>query len=271
MPVYFLSGWMLSAQGSAMKYQRAILSTLTRVLVALALTAHGAFAGMTISGTRIIFPGAEREQTVRTTNKSQTPLLVQVWVDDGGKNDDINSINVPFTVTPPVYRVDPGKGQSVRLIYNGMTLPQDRESVFWFNLLEIPPVNEAAKNTDHLELAFRTRVKIFYRPSVLKSSSAQEAEKLQWSVMSPAKGIKITNPTPYYFSFDSADIVSAGIHYPLAVDMIAPFASKEFVIEDKNKKPSTISTVNIRLINDYGSVVKYQLAPTPGKGLTIKQ
>ena len=126
-------------QGSAMKNYYAIILKLITAFVSLIFIAHSAYAGMTISGTRVIFPGNEREKTVRTTNKGTTPLLVQVWVDDGGKNDDINNIKVPFTVTPPVYRIEPGKGQSIRLIYNGMSLPQDRESVFWFNLLEIPP------------------------------------------------------------------------------------------------------------------------------------
>lgn len=258
-------------QGSAMKYQGAIILKLITTIFSLIFITQTAFAGMTISGTRVIFPGNEREQTVRTTNKGTTPLLVQVWVDDGGKNDDINSIKVPFTVTPPVYRVEPGKGQSVRLIYNGMSLPQDRESVFWFNLLEIPPENAAAKETDRLELAFRTRIKIFYRPPVLKSGSVQEVDQLKWEIMSPAKGIKVTNPTPYYISFDSAYITSGSTKSPLVVDMIPPFSSKEMVVDSKAPRPATTGSVTVRLINDYGSIAEYQLVPTAGNGLTINK
>ncbi|MGQ8775466.1 fimbria/pilus periplasmic chaperone [Serratia sp. NA_112.1] len=254
-----------------MKYQSGIFSTLTKAFFCLILTTQMSFAGMTISGTRIIFPGAEREQTVRTTNKGSIPLLAQVWVDDGNANDDINSVKVPFTVTPPIYRVEPGKGQSIRLIYNGMALPQDRESVFWFNLLEVPPMQETAKETDHLELAFRTRIKIFYRPSVLKSSSTNEVGKLHWEIISPAKGIKVTNPTPYYYSFDSASIISGAIKYPLNVDMIPPFGSKDFLLENKNNAPVTANGVNINMLSDYGSVVEYQLIPASGKRLTIKE
>lgn len=138
----------------------------------------------------MFFPGNEREHMVRTNNKSSSPLLVQVWVDDGTTNGDINKLKVPFTVTPPVYRVEPGKGQSVRLIYNGMTLPQDRESVFWFNMLEIPPVNESVADKDRLELAFRTRIKIFYRPSILKASALREFNSIKWQVISPRKESK---------------------------------------------------------------------------------
>lgn len=254
-----------------MKYQYAILLKLTTLFILQLTVSQPAFSGMTISGTRIIFPGGERDQTVRTTNKGTTPLLVQVWVDDGGKNNDINKMKVPFTTTPPVYRVDPGKGQSIRLIYNGMNLPQDRESVFWFNMLEIPPMKDGAKETDHLELAFRTRIKIFYRPSVFKSSSAQEVFNLNWESMGSEKGIKVNNPTPYHFSFDSASLVSGTAKIPLAIDMIAPFSSKVFLPENKNSALGIISSVIVRVINDYGSVIEYRLIPSSGKNLTIER
>lgn len=254
-----------------MKPQRTVISLFTAAVLLLLLNMQSAFAAMTIAGTRIIFPGAEREQTVRTTNKGNMPVLVQVWVDDGGKTDDINKIKVPFTATPPVYRVDPGKGQSVRLIYNGMSLPQDRESVFWFNLLEIPPVTSAEKAQQRLELAFRTRIKIFYRPNALKKSSGvQEAEHMKWEPLNSTRGVKITNTTPYYLSLDSAYILSAGTKYPLSVDMVPPFTTKEFPLENKGRVPASFGSATVNMINDYGSVVSYQLTPAAGGGLTIK-
>lgn len=254
-----------------MKYQGAISLKFITFFLSLIFITQSALAGVTISGTRVIFPGNEREKNVRTTNKSTMPLLVQVWVDDGGKNDDINKIKVPFTLTPPVYRIDPGKGQSVRLIYNGMPLPQDRESVFWFNLLEIPPANNAAETTDILELAFRTRIKIFYRPATLKSGSVQEVEQLKWETIVPGKGIRVTNPTPYYISFDSAYITSGGVKSPLAVEMIPPFASKEMLVGSKAPRPGKADSVTVRLINDYGGVAEYQLTPASGNRLAIKK
>ncbi len=252
-----------------MKYLQVLYSKFITIIIFLALSTQLAVAGMTISGTRIIFPGGEREKTVRTTNKGSLPVLVQVWVDDGSKNEDINKMQVPFTVTPPVYRVEPGKGQSIRLIYNGMNLPQDRESVFWFNLLEIPPVNEQAANSDRLELAFRTRIKIFYRPSTLKSTSAQEAGKLTWTLTS--KGLRVTNPTPYYFSFDSAALNTGNGKVSLNVDMIAPMSSKEFGISSKNASTAGVNGASVNLINDYGSVLKLSLTRSQGQSMIINE
>jgi P pilus assembly protein, chaperone PapD len=138
-------------------------------------------------------------------------------------------------------------------------------------MLEIPPVNEKMKDTDHLELAFRTRIKIFYRPTALNSNSANEFEKLHWEMISPMKGIKVTNPTPYYFSFDSAVVSSGSSKYPLVVDMVPPFGSKEFLLEQKNKSITTINSIDVRLINDYGSVVNYQLVYSSGNTISIKK
>lgn len=247
-----------------------------RIIVSLflALLSNSVYAGMTISGTRVIFPGSEREQVVRTNNQGNQPELVQVWVDDGSTSNDVNKMKVPFLVTPPVYRVEPGKGQSIRLIYNGMSLPQDKESVFWFNMLEIPPVEKGEKNSDQLELAFRTRIKIFYRPKILESSSAFQIDKLKWSIIDGGKsgsGIKIDNPTPYYFSFDSASIKSGSKSYPLEIDMLSPFSSKEIHPRSRLPMGVNITELSFRLLNDYGAAIDGALNFKNGQGFIIKK
>ncbi|WP_369685498.1 molecular chaperone [Klebsiella huaxiensis] len=235
------------------------------------LLSQAAVAAVTITGTRVVFPGAEREKIVRTTNKGELPVLVQVWVDDGSKIEDINKTKVPFTVTPPVYRMEPGRGQSVRLIYNGMTLPQDRESVFWFNLLEIPPVNEQSAENDRLELAFRTRIKVFYRPSSLKGSSSDVLESLRLSVNTSGRSIKITNPSPYYFSFEAGSIETPNGKYSLNVDMVDPKSSRDFEINSTASSVSNIKAISLRYITDYGSVKEKKFIQSGSSYILQKQ
>lgn len=255
-----------------MRSYKAVLSHIAVLCAGLMLFSSLAHAGVTIAGTRIIFPAADREKNVRTNNKGNSPVLVQVWVDDGTKTEDINKMRVPFTVTPPVYRIDPNKGQSVRLIYNGMDLPNDRESVYWFNLLEIPTVSDSDKDKDRLELAFRTRVKIFYRPSALKESSVSRTAELQWSIdrSSQPASIKITNPTPYYFSFESMNAVSAGQRYAIEPENLPPFADATFFPEDKKSLPGSINTIEFNLLNDYGSIVAEKVNYQQGKGWVLE-
>ena len=99
-----------------------------------------AHAGVVIDGTRHIYPQQRREITLRLTNDDQrAPRLVQVWLDQGDPAQDPTGSDVPFSLSPPVFRMDAGKSQVVRLVYTQDPLPDDRESLFWLNALEIPP------------------------------------------------------------------------------------------------------------------------------------
>ena len=231
-----------------------------------------ASSGVTMTDTRIIFAGADREATVRTINGGQAPVLVQVWIDDGSKNADINNMSVPFTVTPSVYRIEQGKGQSVRLIYNGMQLPNDRESVYWFNLLEIPAVNEKLQQKDRLELAFRTRIKIFYRPASLTMDSTSNTEKLRWSVKRNGKSgeVIVNNPTPYYFNFGQMQVSAGSSVYPLTSGMVAPYSETTFTPAGNKGLPQNISSIDFEVLNDHGSAIAGKVSYRPPEGWSVK-
>jgi P pilus assembly chaperone PapD len=70
---------------------------------------------------------------------------VQSWIDTGDPTALPEKINVQFVIMPPITRIDAGKGQMLRLIYTGGTLADDRESIFWLNILAIPPKNPIQK------------------------------------------------------------------------------------------------------------------------------
>ncbi|EOI5730375.1 molecular chaperone [Cronobacter malonaticus] len=231
-------------------------------------------ASMTISGTRIIFPGNEKDVSVRTNNKGGQPALVQVWVDDGKTDSNINTVKIPFVVTPPVYRVEPGRGQSVRLVYNGMALPQDRESVYWFNMLEIPPAPDDNIKRNRLELAFRTRIKIFYRPQTLTGNSEASVDKLRWKMITDSDkgvGIEVTNTTPYFFSFDTAKLNTKTSKIELMMDMVAPGATARFYPTKKLTSSVSVNSVNFWLLNDYGASVMKTLKPGDGDFLSLTE
>lgn len=102
------------------------------VLLATAVLAtSNASADIVISGTRIIYPQSSKDVVVNLDNHGTKPLLVQTWLDDGRDGVNPEELKLPFIITPPVSRIDPKKGQSIRITYTGTPLPQDRESLFW--------------------------------------------------------------------------------------------------------------------------------------------
>jgi len=175
-----------------------------------ALLAGHAYASVTIGGTRVIYPMAEREVTVKLENDSRSPSLVQVWVDDGKTDADPGEAKVPFVVTPPIFRMEAQKSQTLRVMYTGDALPSDRESVFWLNVLDIPPKSSKAAKANTLQFAFRTRIKIFVRPAKLDGTPEDAPAQLSWKLVPAPDGkgqaLSVTNPTPYHVSFSEFSV-----------------------------------------------------------------
>jgi fimbrial chaperone protein len=97
-----------------------------------------AAGGITLQGTRIVYPQGAKQSTPRITNSSETDTyLVQSWVEreDGQKTKD-------FVVTPPLYASGPENENTLRLMYTGSALPTDRESLYYFVSKAIPSVDE---------------------------------------------------------------------------------------------------------------------------------
>ena len=157
-------------------------------------------AGVVINGTRVIYPGDEKEITVQVSNNGQRPVLVQSWLDTGDSEATPDTITTPFILTPPINRLDSGKAQALRISsLTTSALPQDRESLYWLNVLEIPgrPGSEI-KNENYLQLAVRSRIKFFWRPASLKEGAARAPQALSWAATE--QGLKAINPTPYFIS-----------------------------------------------------------------------
>ncbi|WP_241647238.1 fimbrial biogenesis chaperone [Rosenbergiella metrosideri] len=230
------------------------------------LTIQNSWAGMSIVGTRIIYPGNEKEISIRTKNKTNQPILSQVWIDDGSSNEDIDKNKIPFIVTPPIFRVEPNSGQSLKMIYNGMSLPQDKESVFWFNLLEIPPVDTSGTK-QKLDIAFRTRIKIFYRPaSVAKLRLSDISTLLHWSIIKDASrglGFRVENTGPFYFSFNDSTVFVNDKPIVMKMDMVAPKSHEDFF---PDQKITTFTRLKYSFINDLGANVNKELLWNDMKG-----
>ncbi len=173
-------------------------------LFGLLLFISSAHAGILINSTRVIYPAASSEVTLGMTNNATTPRLIQSWIDDGNADASPGKISVPFVVTPPISRINPGQGQSLRISFIGGNVPTDRESVFWLNILEIQP--KPGVKTDatdsYLKFSVRSRLKIFYRPEGLTGSPNGAASTLSWRLIQNGSSysLECVNPSAYNVS-----------------------------------------------------------------------
>lgn len=233
------------------------------LLAVVANTTTTAHAAVVISGTRVVFPSSEREVTVRMSNDGQQPGLVQVWLDEGDPNVAPDRVRVPFVLTPPLFRVEPGKGQSVRLLYDGTPLPQDRESLYWLNVLEVPPKPAGEADANYMQMAFRTRIKVFFRPKALNSQELIDDAhaQLRWSLAHGTQGahvLKLGNPTAYHISVIKIALVDAAgnaIATSEEGEMAPPHKDAAFALKNLPSRPGGKLKVRYTYLNDYGGTV----------------
>lgn len=235
-------------------------------LVCTAVLAMGAAqASVVITGTRVIYPSAEKEVTVKLNNDGTVPALVQTWIDDGDSSTDAQKKAMPFTLTPPVFRIDPAKGQTLRMMYTQDPLPQDRESVYYLNVLEIPPRPQVDGGRNMLQMAFRSRIKIFFRPKGLEGDANDAPAKVTWSVVQDAAGkgvaLEANNPTPYHVNVSKTSIEVGGKVYESAPGMVEPFAKRSFVLDGLSTLPPAALRVQYKTVNDYGAMVPAVFPP----------
>ncbi|MGO4329773.1 molecular chaperone [Cupriavidus sp. 2TAF22] len=237
-----------------------ILKPLMAVAFVASLLAAQAHASVVIAGTRIIFPAQEREVTVSLTNDGQTPALVQTWLDKGDANESPEKIDVPFTLTPAMFRLEPGKGQMLRVIYSKEPMPQDKESLFWLNVLEVPPKAEIGEDANRLQLAFRTRIKMMFRPPALPGRADEAPAKIVWEIVQADSGkgyaLKASNPTPFVVNLGSIALKVEGKNFNAGMGYVLPGTSHLFPIEGLASAPASAAQVDFSSINDWGGIVQ---------------
>ena len=218
-------------------------------------------ASIILQGTRLVYPSDAREVTIKMNNTGGTASLAQSWIDEGDSSKGPEEIKVPFLVSPAVIRLDPDSSASLRVSYTGEKLANDRESLFWLNVLETPPRKEVDENV--LQFTFRTRIKVFFRPKSLKSDVDLVANKLDWKLKGNVHsktegngenqpGIQVSNPTAYYVSFGKIEVVLDGRKIAVKDEMVAPFSSALFSLPEQNLQNYRKASVHYEVINDFG-------------------
>ncbi|KVX23972.1 hypothetical protein WM08_20890 [Burkholderia ubonensis] len=233
--------------------------------VALVVSTHAA-ANMVLFGTRVIYPAGQREVSVRMNNQGKQPSLVQAWVDRGDTTATPDKADAPFVVTPPISRVEPGKGQTLRLSFLGDNVPEDKESLYWLNVLDIPPKPKAAEGENLMQLAIRTRVKIFLRPAALTDEGAMAApQQVRWQVQRDGNGrvmgVLASNPSAYYVNIATVEIGPEGKAVAAGEGaMIAPGETHLFGFASPLPVQLDKARVAFGYITDYGGIARGESA-----------
>uniref|UniRef100_UPI003340F8C0 fimbrial biogenesis chaperone n=1 Tax=Castellaniella defragrans TaxID=75697 RepID=UPI003340F8C0 len=234
---------------------------LPAIVAAGMLIGGGAQAAIQISSTRVVMNEEQQHVSVFAKNLSSEPYVVQVWIDGAAEEMD-----TPFFITPPLSRFDGGVERRLNISRVGEGMPNDRESYYWINVLEIPQKKDHSENV--LSLAVQTRIKLFYRPAAIQKLP-RGPELLKWSLAREGKACQLVveNASAFLVNFARIELASETNEFGRGV-VAAPLAASRIPL---SKCPSAANPQVIpHVVNDYGvirpwpaAVVDFAAPPVP--------
>lgn len=217
------------------------------------LTVAGAAqASISLSTTRVIFDARYKEATVEVRNSGTGEVLLQSWLDRGSEDKS----SLPFAISPPLAKAPAAGRQVLRVLYQGVGMPVDRESVIWLNVQEIP---QKPEGESVLQLAVRQRIKVFFRPVDLAGNAHEAPAQLRWKLIGKGTGatsLEVHNPSLFHVSLATVALKSAGYDSPMdGTTMIAPGERREIPMKAIGGQSRTELT--FASINDWGGLDEF--------------
>ncbi|MFO6296911.1 fimbrial biogenesis chaperone [Rahnella selenatireducens] len=192
-------------------------------------------AGITLGGTRLVYDENKKANSIDVLNNDSQDYLIQSWPDSGG------GAKPDFIITPPLFKIKASSQRTLRVIYHGVGLPPDKESLFWLNVKAIPLTTEEGSS---IQVAVKTRIKILFRPKKLKEMPEDEAKNLQWNLV--GNKLTVINPTAYYMTFYSVTLHNVKIP---GLSMVPPRSDYSVTLNKNDAHGDLVWKV----INDYGA------------------
>lgn len=217
------------------------------------LEEHSQTYSVGLGATRLIYQMPSRGAMLSVNNPNDYPVLVQsaVTTEDG-------SVDSPFTVTPPLFRLDAQQKSSVRVLMTKDIALSDTEKLYWFCATGIPPeaddvwIDGQVVKSDVATLNVRVKmkqcIKLFVRPPALKHGPQDSAGSVTWQWDGNALVGK--NATPFYVNLKSLSVGGTEIASP---EFIPPQGTQRYTLKTGHTASMPIKW---QVINDIGGVSK---------------
>ncbi len=229
---------------------------------------NASWAGIALDRTRMIITGDARSVSANLTNTSPSiPFLAQSWVEDAHGT----KITSPLMVLPPLQRINGGQKGIARVTKTSgvNALPQDRESLFYLNVREIPPKPD---KPNVLQLAMQSRIKLFYRPTAIVPETPGAVWQNQLIFHKQGQRWTVDNPTPYFVTLiglsRKPEAQGGGRLTDFPGIMIPPKSSLDFKVSD-----ASVSQFSMMYVNDFGGhpELKFSCTVNVCKALPMEQ
>ena len=213
-----------------------LITLFTLALIASSTAANA--EGIQLGRTRVIYDANKKEASLPLINsEKELPWLIQSWV----MNAD-NKTRAPFIITPPLFRLDPKSEQTLRIMKSENITQTNVESLYYLIVRMIPASDRQNQQSNVLNIIYKTKIKLFYRPKGLEGSADDACKNLHFS--QSGKQLTIENTSHFYTVFSSLTLGSSKVQ----ADMVAPQSSVTLPLN----APIATSSASWHCINDYG-------------------
>ena len=204
-----------------------------------------AYAVLGLDRTRIIFNEEDGGVSVVIENQdSASSFLAQTWIE----KPNGEKLNNSLVALPFLQKLSSKQKKQIKITYmEGQNLlPQDRESLLYFNLLGIPP---QGKESSVVQFTIQSRLKLFYRPKGIEyKMPAGNDFRRDLLVTKQGGNIKLTNPTPFNIIITNLNVDQRkDSDFPETI--VAPFSDS--VVKLKNP---AWNSFHIGYIDDFGGL-----------------
>ncbi|EGD1228330.1 fimbria/pilus periplasmic chaperone [Salmonella enterica] len=217
------------------------------LLSAIILPAH---AGIVIYGTRVIYPAEKKEVVVQLVNQGEQASLVQSWIDDGNTSLPPEKIQVPFMLTPPVASVAAESGQQIKIKKMPNSLPDNKESLFYLNVLDIPPNSQENAGKNVLKFAMQNRIKLIWRPSRIAAVTKDSFQGI--GLFRSNKTVIMKNDTVNWITV--TDVKAGNTKINDQTIMLPPLSTQNI-----NMKYASTSQYEVTIIDDNGNYISSKI------------
>jgi len=220
------------------------------VLSTLLLLSSAVQASLTMDRTRVIYDAAKPGVSVVVENTdTKDPFLVQTWLE----SSDGKKITEPLVALPLLQRIEPNQKKQIRInSVNEVTpLPQDKESLMYFNILGVPPKSNIE---NVVEVVIQSRFKLFYRPKGLQKYPENNWQQ-ELKIEKKNNQLYLNNPTPYHVV-----IININDSLKKAKDfsevIVKPNSNFVYPLNNQQKNGNNIM---VTYLDDYGApkILKY--------------
>lgn len=207
-------------------------------------TAFGALlgdkGGISFNHTRVIYNASDKLQTLTVKNRSDKAWLIQSLVVTSSQDNK----PAPFLITPPLYRLEAGTEQTLRILSQGIALAEDKESVFYLSIQAILASQQQSAAVQQTAVSMRFNLKMFYRPADVGEPSVNASCLLRFSQNN--RQIRVENPSRWHVTLRTLTFDGKPHNLDAQPMMLAPH-SVQLIAGSGNH-------VRWQAVNDFGSL-----------------